>query len=157
MKLEFNKILIPTDFSENSKKAISYGIEFSKIFNSELYLIFVIEPTFYPSDLGLSQVPLYPINTEINQKAEEKLMKLAEEFNTTNIKFNYIVKTGKPFIEIIQTAEELKVDLIIISTHGHSGFEQIIFGSTAEKVVRKSSVPVLTIRCQKTHFEATKI
>jgi nucleotide-binding universal stress UspA family protein len=57
-----------------------------------------------------------------------------------------IIKTGKPFIEIIETATEEDVDLIIIATHGHSGVEHILFGSTAEKVVRKAPCPVLTLR-----------
>ncbi len=57
-----------------------------------------------------------------------------------------IVKTGKPFVEIIETAKEEDVDLIIIATHGHSGVEHILFGSTAEKVVRKAPCPVLTLR-----------
>jgi nucleotide-binding universal stress UspA family protein len=57
-----------------------------------------------------------------------------------------LVKTGKPFIEIIETAAEIDADLIIIATHGHSGMEHILFGSTAEKVVRKAPCPVLTLR-----------
>lgn len=157
MSLEIKNILVPTDFSENSKKAITYAIEFSKKFGSKLHLIFVIEPVFYPSDLGLSQIPVFPINTGLNIKAEENLVKFSEEFIQNDIKFDYIIKTGKPFIEIISAANEIMADLIIISTHGHSGFEQIIFGSTAEKVVRKSDIPVLTIRCQKTIFETQKI
>jgi nucleotide-binding universal stress UspA family protein len=57
-----------------------------------------------------------------------------------------IIKTGKPFVEIIETAKEENTDLIIIATHGHSGVEHILFGSTAEKVVRKAPCPVLTLR-----------
>jgi nucleotide-binding universal stress UspA family protein len=57
-----------------------------------------------------------------------------------------VIKTGKPFVEINETASELDIDLIIIATHGHTGMEHLLFGSTAEKVVRKAPCPVLTLR-----------
>ncbi|MBI1931639.1 MAG: universal stress protein, partial [Ignavibacteriales bacterium] len=57
-----------------------------------------------------------------------------------------IIRTGKPFVEINETARELDIDLIIIATHGHTGMEHLLFGSTAEKVVRKAPCPVLTLR-----------
>jgi nucleotide-binding universal stress UspA family protein len=57
-----------------------------------------------------------------------------------------LIKTGKPFVEIVETAIEEDIDLIIIATHGHTGIEHVLFGSTAEKVVRKAPCPVLTIR-----------
>jgi nucleotide-binding universal stress UspA family protein len=63
-----------------------------------------------------------------------------------NITGRYALRTGKPFYEIIQYAEEEQIDLIIIATHGHSGMEQVLFGSTAEKVVRKAPCPVLVVR-----------
>jgi nucleotide-binding universal stress UspA family protein len=74
------------------------------------------------------------------------LQKLAksEIIGVKNVKT--IIKTGKPFVEIIETAKEENADLIIIATHGHSGVEHILFGSTAEKVVRKAPCPVLTLR-----------
>jgi nucleotide-binding universal stress UspA family protein len=57
-----------------------------------------------------------------------------------------VIKTGKPFVEIVETAAEEDIDLIIIASHGHTGVEHLLFGSTAEKVIRKAPCPVLTLR-----------
>lgn len=146
MELKFSRILVPIDFSEYSKLALDYAIEFAKKFQSELFLIYVIEPIVYPSDFGLGQVPINQVDFEIQSRAEEELKKIITEKVPQNIKTNFVVKTGKPFIEIINTATESESDLIIIASHGHTGIEQILFGSTAEKVVRKSPIPVLTLR-----------
>ena len=64
----------------------------------------------------------------------------------SEINVETVIKTGKPFVEINETASELDIDLIIIATHGHTGMEHLLFGSTAEKVVRKAPCPVLTLR-----------
>lgn len=149
MLLKIDRILVPVDFSEYSKMALDYSIEFSKKFNSELILIYVIEPIVYPSDFGLGQIPINQVDFEIQSKAEEELKKLVEEKVPADVKASHVVKTGKPFLEIINAAKELNCDLIIIATHGHTGIEHILFGSTAEKVVRKSPVPVLTVREKK--------
>ncbi len=149
MELKIDKILVPIDFSEYSKMALDYSIEFSKRFNSELILIYVIEPIVYPSDFGLGQIPISQVDFEIQSRAEDELKKLIEDKVPSEIKASYIVKTGKPFLEIINSAKELNCDLIIIATHGHTGIEHILFGSTAEKVVRKSPVPVLAVREKK--------
>lgn len=152
MEPKVDKILVPTDFSENSKNAIKYAVAYAQKFNAELIFIYVIEPVIYPSDFGLGQVPINRMDLEIHTKAEEELKKLMENSIPKNVKGNYVVKTGKPFVEIIKLAQESKCDLIIMSTHGHSGIEHILFGSTAEKVVRKSPIPVLTIRDANTKF-----
>ncbi len=146
MELKISKILVPVDFSEYSKMALDYAVQFAKQFNSELTLIYVIEPIVYPSDFGLGQIPINQVDFEIQSRAEEELQKLIKEKIPAEVKANYVVKTGKPFVEIINTAKECDCDLIIIATHGHTGIEHILFGSTAEKVVRKSPVPVLTVR-----------
>jgi len=74
------------------------------------------------------------------------LLSLAKKEIPPEMNVKSIVKTGKPFVEIIETASYEDVDLIIIATHGHTGVEHILFGSTAEKVVRKAPCPVLTLR-----------
>lgn len=146
MEFKISKILVPVDFSEYSKKALDYAVQFAKQFNSELTLIYVIEPIVYPSDFGLGQIPINQVDFEIQSRAEDELKKLIEEKVPAELKANYVVKTGKPFLEIINTAQDCNCDLIIIATHGHTGIEHILFGSTAEKVVRKSPVPVLVVR-----------
>jgi nucleotide-binding universal stress UspA family protein len=94
----------------------------------------------------MGQIAMPSINTEWDDRAKDELQKLAKSEIAEIANVKTIIKTGKPFVEIIETAKEEDVDLIIIATHGHSGVEHILFGSTAEKVVRKAPCPVLTLR-----------
>ena len=100
--------------------------------------------------MGQIAIPL--INTEWDFKAKEELDRLVKSNIPANVKVKTIIKTGKPFMEVIETAANEDTDLIIIATHGHSGMEHILFGSTAEKVVRKAPCPVLTLREPKKGF-----
>lgn len=146
MELNINKVLVPIDFSDYSKSALKYAINFAKQFKAEVLLIYVVEPIIYPPDFSMGQIAIPSVNTEWDDRAREELNKLAKNEIPADIKSKTIIKTGKPFVEIIDTASEEDVDLIIIATHGHSGVEHILFGSTAEKVVRKAPCPVLTLR-----------
>lgn len=140
------KILIPIDFSDYSKAALKYSVSFAKVFNAELILIYVVEPVIYPPDFSMGQVALPTVDLDLNTRAKEELDKLVKTEINSTLKARTTVRTGKPFVEIIECAKEEDIDLIIIATHGHSGVEHILFGSTAEKVVRKAPCPVLTLR-----------
>ena len=146
MGLEIKKILVPIDFSDYSKNSLKYAVNFADQFNSEITLIYVVEPVIYPPDFSMGQIAIPSVNAEWDLKAKEELEKLAKQEIPESVKVSVKIKTGKPFLEIIDTAAEENVDLIIIATHGHSGVEHILFGSTAEKVVRKAPCPVLTLR-----------
>ncbi|KUG24728.1 universal stress protein family [hydrocarbon metagenome] len=140
------KILVPVDFSDYSKRALRYAIDFSKHFNSELILISVIEPMIYPADFSMGQVAIPATDQNLTERIENELKTLEENEIGDQVKSKRIIKSGKPFYEIVETAREEDVDLIIIATHGHTGVEHLLFGSTAEKVVRKAPCPVLTLR-----------
>jgi nucleotide-binding universal stress UspA family protein len=146
MNPDIKKILVPIDFSDYSKNAFRYSIEFCKCFGSEIILIYVIEPVVYPPDFSLGQIAFPTVDMQLDKRAEEELEKLAKAEIPAGQRIRTIVKTGKPFIEIVDTAYDEDVDLIIISSHGHSGVQHILFGSTAEKVVRRAPCPVLTVR-----------
>jgi len=94
----------------------------------------------------MGQIAIPSVNAEWDERARQELDKLAKEEIPDSVPVKTIIKTGKPFLEIIENAGELDVDLIIIATHGRTGVEHILFGSTAEKVVRKAPCPVLTLR-----------
>lgn len=138
-------ILVPIDFSDYSKSALKYAAQFAKQFNSKVFLIYVVEPMIYPADFSMGQVAIPSSDIDLTSRAEEELKKLASEIGT-DLQVETIIKTGKPFVEINETAGEKDIDLIIIATHGHTGVEHLLFGSTAEKVVRKAPCPVLTLR-----------
>ncbi|MCK9279844.1 MAG: universal stress protein [Melioribacteraceae bacterium] len=141
-----SKVLVPIDFSEYSKNAFKYSVDFVKLFDAELFLIYVVEPIIYPADFSLGQVAIPSIDIDMQKKAEDELNSLAKQFIKNNLKYKVVIKTGKPFVEINEYAKEQDIDMIIIATHGHTGVEHLLFGSTAEKVVRKAPCPVLTLR-----------
>jgi nucleotide-binding universal stress UspA family protein len=146
MEPEIKKVLVPIDFSDYSKSSLRYAVNFANQFNAEICLIYVLEPVIYPPDFSMGQIAIPSINTEWDERAKEELEKLAKTEIPEGIDVKTILKNGKPFLEIIDTASEENIDLIIIATHGHTGVEHILFGSTAEKVVRKAPCPVLTLR-----------
>ncbi len=146
MEPNIKKILVPIDFSDYSKSSLKYAINYAKHFNASLILVYVIEPVIYPPDFSMGQIAIPTLGLEMDKRAKDELDKLAEKEIPSGVSVKKVIKTGKPFVEIIETAAEENVDLIIIATHGHSGVEHILFGSTAEKVVRKAPCPVLTLR-----------
>ncbi|PJA95424.1 MAG: universal stress protein [Ignavibacteriales bacterium CG_4_9_14_3_um_filter_34_10] len=143
---EIKKILVPIDFSDYSKNALRYAVEFAEIFKAKIFLVYVIEPMIYPTDFSIGQVAIPAVENDLSARAEDELNNLVKTEISGRIESQIIIKSGKPFIEIIETATELDIDLIIIATHGHTGVEHLLFGSTAEKVVRKAPCPVLTLR-----------
>lgn len=138
-------ILAPIDFSDYSKNALKYATQFAKEFNAKLYLIYVVEPMIYPADFSMGQIAIPSTDVDLHARAEEELNNLAKTIDPS-LKVETMIRTGKPFVEIIEEAKEKDVDLIIIASHGHTGVEHLLFGSTAEKVVRKALCPVLTLR-----------
>jgi nucleotide-binding universal stress UspA family protein len=140
------KILVPIDFSEPSKNALSYAVPFAQHFGAELLLIYVVEPALYPADFSFGQVAIPDVERELRQRGNAELKELSESHIRGLVPSRVKVCTGKPFLEIIRTAREEGSDMIIIASHGHTGVEHLLFGSTAEKVVRKASCPVLVLR-----------
>ncbi len=144
--MEIKKILVPIDFSEYSLKALDYAVEFAQVFKAKIFLVYVIEPMVYPTDFSMGQIAVPEITDDIGAKAEKDLEELIETKIGGKVKAEKIIRTGRPFLEIIETAAEVDADLIIIAIHGLTGMEHLLFGSTAEKVVRKAPCPVLTLR-----------
>jgi nucleotide-binding universal stress UspA family protein len=146
--LHIASILVPIDFSVHSKNALKYAVPLAEQFGASLRLVFVVEPTIYPADLGFGQVVLPGVEEELRQKAAEELNGLIEREIGTRVAAAATVRTGSPHREILDEAEEHGVDLIIVASHGHSGVEQILFGSTADRIVHHARCPVLTVRPQ---------
>ncbi len=145
------KILVPIDFSDYSKSALRYAVEFNRDFKAELVLIYVVEPVIYPADFSFGQVALPSMEGELRERGQHQLQALSEREIPVEMPSRCLVRSGKPFQEIVGLAEEESADLIIIASHGHSGIEHLLFGSTAEKVIRKALCPVLSIRSRAHH------
>lgn len=149
---QIKRIVVPVDFSEYSKRAFRYSIDFAQTFGAEMILVYVVEPVIYPADFSFGQVALPSMEHELQQRSQEQLAALIAKEVPQGVHARSVIRSGKPFVEIIQLAKEEEADLIIIATHGHSGIEHVLFGSTAEKVVRKAPCPVLSIRSPEREF-----
>jgi nucleotide-binding universal stress UspA family protein len=145
-RARIRRILVPVDFSEHSKDALRYAVDLGSIFDAELILVFVVESVGYPADLGYGQVALPQIERELTERGRSELERLARENVGGKLPVRFHVPAGRPFVEILRAAREFEADMIVIATHGHTGVEHILFGSTAEKVVRKAPCPVLVVR-----------
>ena len=154
-RFNLHRILVPIDFSEHSKKALQYAIPFAEQFKASLDLLYVVEPTVYPADFSFGQVGFPAIEDELKQRGGEELQALIHREIGNRVEAKSSVRTGKAFNEIDQFAQEASIDLIIIATHGHSGMEHALFGSTAEKVVRHAPCPVLVVRMAEKEFVKT--
>jgi nucleotide-binding universal stress UspA family protein len=143
---EFKTILFATDFSENSEYAFDYALAMARKYQSLLAIVHIINE---PVDLRGFYVPHISFES-LEEEIEEGARKMMEKFCRMHVSdyenYQTFIVPGIPYDEIIKKAEELKADLIIMGTQGRSGLDHVLFGSTAEKVVRKSPVPVMTIR-----------
>ena len=144
--LGIRSVLVPIDFSVHSKNALKYAVPMAGHFKASLHLIYVVEPTIYPADLGFGQVVLPGVEEELRQKGALELQALIDREIAGAVPATFAVRTGNPHHEILAEAVEQKVDLIIVATHGHSSVEHMLFGSTADRIVHHAPCPVLTIR-----------
>jgi nucleotide-binding universal stress UspA family protein len=152
--IKIEKILFPTDFSEQSEHAFGYALSFAKEYGAQLLMLHVVEDVQYLANAYMFDVPMMPSFADLEQNRVKEMDEFVESQNIDpSVKIEKSVRHGRPFVEIIQAAREEKVDLIVIATHGRGGFEHLLFGSTAEKVVRKAPCPVLSIRLPGQEFE----
>lgn len=144
--IEIKKILAPTDFSDHSCYALRYAREFADRWGAELHLLNVVEPAVFPTEAGLTPMGLINLDAELATAAEESMNILLKREEIRGATAVTAVAHGRASSTIIEYAQEHGIDLIVIATHGRTGLEHLIFGSTAERVVRESPCPVLTIR-----------
>ncbi len=144
--MQIKKILFPTDFSEGAKNALPYAIDMAKTFGAKLYLMHVIYDIATASGLHVPHTSVDQMYSEIQASAQKELERfgLKEREGLTDVE--YSIKRGVPYEEILKFAKENNINLIVIGTHGRKGIDRVLFGSTAERVVRNSSCPVLTVR-----------
>ena len=140
----FKKILFPVDLSEVSPKLVPYVKEMAAMFDAKVHLLFVARILQHFTSIYVPHPSISKFEAEIVEGAEKKLQEFVEEqFETDSCTARVVL--GDPAEEILNYAQAEGIDLIIIGTHGRKGLERIIFGSVAERVVKKSPVPVLTV------------
>ncbi|PWT92637.1 MAG: universal stress protein [Blastocatellia bacterium] len=146
--MEIRTILLPTDFSECGNFALSYAASLARTFRASIICVNVIEPIVPTVGYsGLAEpLPIADITEQLEDSAERELPKLAECDECEGLDIEEVVVHGEAASEIVRLAKERDVDLIVISSHGRTGLGRIIFGSTAEAVVRHAHCPVLVVK-----------
>lgn len=149
--LQIKSILVPIDFSMSSKKALAAAFPFAERFGAKITLLHVVEPVAIPA--FANSLPLVMENDKVINSRKRRLEQLIRESGSEpKLVDKTLVRYGRSFHEITEAARTLKVDLIIISTHGYSGLKHAIMGSTTERVVRHAPCPVLVMREQEHDF-----
>ena len=154
------RILVPTDFSENAREALELALHLAKKFDAKIILLHVFE---FPVAAGQTLYHLLSKELEehrrelyrlIKGESEDALEALVCQVSGKGISVEpLLIERGVPFEEVILTAKDLAVDLIVMGTHGRSAIPHLLIGSVAEKVTRKAPCPVLTVRSAKFRFK----
>ena len=144
----YRNIVIATDGSENTQKAISYGIEIAKLSGATVHALYVLDISSF-SSIPMSSEGGWEAMYEILKTEGEKAVSVVKNLGeAAGVEVREIVLEGHPVNEIIEFAESNNVDLIVMGTLGKTGFDRFLLGSVAEKVVRGSKVPVMVVRSE---------
>lgn len=142
----FTRILLPTDFSDCSSRAAAVARRIAERFGARVSVLHVLDEPVALDPMFRGDVPVELLRTRMEQFARESMDAfLAAHFSGFE-NFDTMLASGIPYREIVKAAREKGADLIVIGTHGRTGVEHVLFGSTAEKVVRTGPCPVLTVR-----------
>jgi len=144
----FRKILITTDMSDFSLAAMEYAASFGLLYTARLYLLHVLERPSGGHKRHGRDADRRAEEELAEQEGARELKRFVERTVGADIPLVPVVKTGSPAAVIKRFAEEEGMDLIVMATHGRTGLRYILMGSVAERVVRISSVPVLTVKPQ---------
>lgn len=151
--LPFRKILTTTDFSETSLEALPAAAELAGHFGGTLCLVHVLPvdtPTPWDippyADFGLASLPLPEYEAQVRQEVERRLAQVAAKHVPVSVAVETIVARGDAATEIQRIAKDRGIDLIVIATHGWTGWRHLVFGSVAERVLREAPCAVLSIR-----------
>ena len=149
--MRLKKILVPIDFSPPSRNAFRYALRFAEEFGGELTLLYVLEPQAMTGFMGIPEASDF-VESDI-VAAGKNLRSLIGSVRNSRIKRpRWKVRGGLPSHEIVEAAKEMDVDLIIIATHGYTGWKHFCIGSTAERIVRAAPCPVLVVREKEHEF-----
>lgn len=149
----FNRILVPIDFSRPSLKAIPYALAISRQFGADVHLLHITDLTQQPPP-SLLTLPLLP-QAELNRRFMKRLQALALKYRTDGNVSALEPRAGTAYEEICAVARDLNADLIVIATHGYTGYKRVFLGSTAERVVQHSPCPVLVVRQHIRHWNGS--
>lgn len=143
--MKFQKILLPTDFSDESLYALSYAVDLAKIFNAKLYLLHVIYDIEKASNLHIPHPSITELYKDLENHAKRNLDSFGIDVREGLKDVETVVKRGIPYEEVINFASANGIDLIVLGTLPRSGVERFFVGSTTQRVIRNAPCPVLVV------------
>ncbi len=147
--MEIKKILFATDFSEGSSHALPYAVDMAKNYGAKLYFVHVVYDVAKTAGWYVPHVSIDEIYSDIERSAKAELEKTFIDEMRGLRDIERVVLKGIPYEEVTKFAGDNNIDLIVLGTHGRKGIDRMLFGSTAEQVVRNAPCPVLSVRLPK--------
>ena len=147
--IHLKSILVPVDYSGPAQQALRYARCLAQTFGAELTVLNVVQTAVAPYP---EATPYMDFTDAELEAAEKNIQALAEAEATGSLKIQTAIRTGLPAHEIVETAKERDCDLIVIATHGYTGWKHFCIGSTAERVVRTAPCPVFVVREKQHEF-----
>jgi nucleotide-binding universal stress UspA family protein len=156
------KILVPIDFSDYSMHAVEVASYIAKVRECKIRLLHIVEDSYTPyyNMVGIDMVEhstLFTYQKELQESIKRQLSELSEKIKKKDIEVEFEVVLERAKNVIVKEAEDQAVELIVMGSHGHSDVEEIFIGGTSEKVIRTSSIPVLTVHEVADNYQIDKI
>lgn len=155
MRIRIEKICVATDFSDEGEHALEYGVALAEQYGAELHLLHVLQDfgkvVSHP-DFTAENLTAQDFYKKMESTAQEQMESLSAKPWWEKLSVERIVRYGTPHHEICKYAQKEGIDLIVVGTHGRSGLQHVLMGSVAERVVRGSPCPVLTVRPKEHEF-----
>lgn len=144
--LAIQNILVPTDFSEPADVALAYARELAEKFNGRIELLHVVAtPVLYPMGSDASAITMASVIADVEASARQSLEELRKKLALPADRVTVRTSVGTPVSEILAAITDDEIDLVVMGTHGRGMVEHLLLGSVAERVVRRSHVPVMTV------------
>jgi len=146
--MQIKRILFPTDFSETTVHTAAFAADLAEKYGAKIYILHIIYDITRDSGIYGSRMNLDSLYLEVRKGADEEMDRIASTF-PDNLEVQRVIRIGSPYSDILSFADEEAIDLIVIGSHGKKGLDRVLFGSTAQKVIRRAKCPVLTVRERK--------
>ena len=144
--MEIKKILFATDFSEGSRSALPYAVDIATRNGAKIFAVHVIFDLAKAAGWYVPHTSAEEVYADLEKSARKELEKTFAEDMRKFKDYELVLLRGTPYEEITKFAQENNIDLIVLATHGRTGIDRLLFGSTAEQVVRYAPCPVLSVR-----------
>ena len=143
--IDIRTILVPVDFSSGSDRAYGYAVRMARAFGARLFLLHVFDTRIIENVFHIHQLNEDDVRREMAEAAETSFAALSQRPESQGLEVERLSRDGIPAREIIRAAREVSADLVVIGAHGATGLREILYGTTAEGVVRGAHCPVLSV------------